>query len=101
MTGSASGRVIAIVVSLGLMGAWVHGQSIPALDMGSSSIVLDTNYTILEMHIYDASYRGTTSSGGGVNTVAVTSTLCCAVLGLPQVPAVHLSSLFWRKSMSR
>jgi len=81
VTGSASGRVIAIVVSLGLMGAWVHGQSIPALDMGNSLIVLDTTCKILDLHIYGAAYRGTTSSRGGVNAVAVTDPL--VVLGPP------------------
>jgi len=46
------------------------------------SAVLDTNGKILESHIYDTAYRGTTSSqAGGVNALTVTYPF--VVLGLP------------------
>lgn len=46
------------------------------------SAVLDTNGKILESHIYDTAYRGTTSSqAGGVNAMTVTYPF--VVLGLP------------------
>jgi YD repeat-containing protein len=46
------------------------------------SAVLDTNGKILESHIYDTAYRGTTSSqAGGVNALTVTYPFL--VLGLP------------------